>query len=494
MNEMQNQSHNEKQQEDSNANLHNRNMMHISKFRYILTILLTIILTSFILLAILFVGTKGFTIFTSKQSGQTAKIQQVYNMLDRNYYKNFDNDKVIDQSIKGMVKGLDDPYSEYMTKKETEKFTEDVSGDFVGIGAEMQKKHDELMVTSPIKGSPAEKSGLMPKDVVLKVDHKSIKGKAFEEVVNSIRGEKGTDVTLTIKRGGETKDITITRDEIHVDSVTYEKKGKVGVFTINKFQEDTSKELKLAIKKAHKQGVRDIVLDLRNNPGGLLDEAVKMSNIFIEKNKTVVKLQKGNQKEAVKTTIDPLKEAKDMNVSILVNKGSASASEVFTGAMKDYGLAKVYGETTFGKGIVQTTHEFKDGSLLKFTEMKWLTPKEHYIHKKGIKPDVNIKSPRYQSLDLIPDDKTFKVGDKGKNVKSIKIGLEALGYYKGDDKPVFDKDLEQAIMTFQQDEKIELTGTFDKETNERFTEKLVEKANKHDAVLDQLLKQVKSKE
>src|SRR5699024_7878099 len=126
---------------------------------------------------------------------------------------------------------------------------------------------------------------------------------------------------------------------------------------------------------------------LRNNPGGLLNEAVKMSNIFIDKNKPVVKLQKGKEIESVNTPTDPLKEAKDMKVSILVNEGSASASEVFTGAMKDYNKAKVYGEKTFGKGIVQTTQEYSDGSLLKYTEMKWLTPHGTYIHGKGIKPD-----------------------------------------------------------------------------------------------------------
>lgn len=269
------------------------------------------------------------------------------------------------------------------------------------------------------------------------------------------------------------------------------KKGNIAVFTITKFQQNTAGELKSAIIKAHDAGVRNIILDLRNNPGGLLDEAVKMANIFIDKGQTVVQLEKGNDKEAIKTSNDALKDVKDMKVSILVNEGSASASEVFTGAMKDHHKAKVYGSKTFGKGIVQTTRELKDGSLLKYTQMKWLTPDDHYIHGKGIRPDVTIDSPKYQSLSVIPSDKTYSVGDNNKNVKSIKIGLDALGYYNGDESNQFDNQLANAIKLFQSDNQLSETGKFDTKTNEKFTQLLVEKSNKEDTVLDKLLKLIK---
>lgn len=306
-----------------------------------------------------------------------------------------------------------------------------------------------------------------------------------------VRGKKGTYVTLTIKRGSQEKDIKIKRDTIHVKSVEYEKKGNVGVLTINKFQSNTSGELKSAIIKAHKQGIRHIILDLRNNPGGLLDEAVKMANIFIDKGNTVVQLEKGKNKEELKTSNQALKQAKDMKVSILVNEGSASASEVFTGAMKDYHKAKVYGSKTFGKGIVQTTREFSDGSLIKYTEMKWLTPDGHYIHGKGIRPDVSISTPKYQSLNVIPDNKTYHQGEKDKNVKTMKIGLKALGYPIDNETNIFDEQLESAIKTFQQDNNLKVNGNFDKKTNDKFTEKLVEKANKKDTVLNDLLNKLK---
>ncbi|MBM5867835.1 S41 family peptidase, partial [Staphylococcus epidermidis] len=315
--------------------------------------------------------------------------------------------------------------------------------------------------------------------------------KPLDQVVKMVRGKKGTYVTLTIKRGSQEKDIKIKRDTIHVKSVEYEKKGNVGVLTINKFQSNTSGELKSAIIKAHKQGIRHIILDLRNNPGGLLDEAVKMANIFIDKGNTVVQLEKGKDKEELKTSNQALKQAKDMKVSILVNEGSASASEVFTGAMKDYHKAKVYGSKTFGKGIVQTTREFSDGSLIKYTEMKWLTPDGHYIHGKGIRPDVSISTPKYQSLNVIPDNKTYHQGEKDKNVKTMKIGLKALGYPIDNETNIFDEQLESAIKTFQQDNNLKVNGNFDKKTNDKFTEKLVEKANKKDTVLNDLLNKLK---
>lgn len=476
----------------NNSSPHGKNkQVKLKLWQLILLLLAVIILTAGITVAATILISHKVSGLTKDQRADLKKIEYVYKTLNKDYYKKQSSDKLTQSAIDGMVKELKDPYSEYMTADETKQFNEGVSGDFVGIGAEMQKKNDQISITSPMKDSPAEKAGIRPKDVVTKVNGKSVVGKPLDEVVKLVRGKKGTTVTLTIKRGSQEKDIKIKRGTIHVKSVEYEKKGNVGVMTINKFQSNTSGELKSAIIKAHKQGVRKIVLDLRNNPGGLLDEAVKMANIFIDKGKTVVQLEKGEDKEQLKTSNDALKQAKDMDVSILVNEGSASASEVFTGAMKDYHKAKVYGSKTFGKGIVQTTREFDDGSLLKYTEMKWLTPDDHYIHGKGIQPDVKIPTPKYQSLNVIPNNKTYQLGDDNKNVKTMKIGLTALGYKVDNESNKFDSNLESAIKSFQQDNHLDVTGQFDKKTNEKFTQELVEKSNKHDTVLDKLLDKLK---
>ncbi len=488
-------SSNDVQSESEQQNKQNQQIpkkqVHLKRWHFISIIIATILITAVItVFAYIFINQKISGLSQTEQENLN-KIEYAYKTLNKDYYKKQDSDKLTKAAIDGMVKELKDPYSEYLTQEQTKSFNEGVSGDFVGIGAEMQKKNDQIMVTSPMKGSPAERAGIRPKDVITKVNGKSIKGKALDEVVKEVRGKENTEVTLTVQRGSEEKDVKIKREKIHVKSVEYQKKGDVGVITINKFQNDTSGELKDAVLKAHKDGLRKIVLDLRNNPGGLLDEAVKMSNIFIDKGKTVVKLEKGNDTESIKTSNDALKEAKDMDVSILVNEGSASASEVFTGALKDYHKAKIYGSKTFGKGIVQTTREFDDGSLLKYTEMKWLTPDGHYIHGKGIKPDVAINTPKYQTLNVIPSSKTFKLGDDDKNVKTIKIGLSALGFNVDNESSKFDTTLENQVKAFQQDNKLEVNGEFNKETNNKFTELLVEKANKHDDVLDKLLKLLK---
>ncbi|BGE82439.1 S41 family peptidase [Staphylococcus petrasii] len=483
--------HDEQLSSDHKNEVSSPKKVHLKIWQFILILLLAIILTAALTVAATIGINHKLSGLTKDERKEMKKIEFAYKTLNNDYYKKQQSNKLTEAAIDGMVKELKDPYSEYMTKEETKSFNEDVSGDFVGIGTEMQKKDKEIMITSPIKDSPAEKAGIQPKDVVTKINGHSVEGKPLDEVVKMVRGKEGTSVKLTIKRGSQEKDINIKREKIHVKSVEYKKKDGIGIMTINKFQENTAGELKAAVIKAHKEGVRSIVLDLRNNPGGLLDEAVKMANIFIDKGQTVVQLEKGSDKESITTSNDALKEAKDMKVSILVNEGSASASEVFTGALKDHHKAKVYGSKTFGKGIVQTTREFSDGSLLKYTQMKWLTPDGHYIHGKGIEPDVKIASPKYQSISVIPTDKTYSVGDNNKNVKSIKIGLNALGYKVNDESNQFDSNLSTELKAFQSDNHLPTTGKFDAKTNDKFTQLLVEKSNKEDTVLDKLLDKLK---
>ncbi|MCS4485421.1 S41 family peptidase [Staphylococcus americanisciuri] len=462
---------------------------YISLKHFVISIIATVLLTASLMLLGMWYWKNSSTDASIEQNAK--KLGDIYEVLATDYYKNTDKEALLNDAIKGMTKSLKDPYTEYMTKEETEAFNEDVSGDFVGIGAEMEQKEGHIYIASPIKGAPAEKAGIQPKDELIAVDGQDVKGKQLNEIVKKVRGKKGTKVKLTIKRVGELKDYTVTRDTIHVDSVKHEKHGDKHVFKVSKFQQGTANELKNAIEKAQKQGAKHLVIDLRNNPGGLLDEAVKMANLFIDKGQTVVQLEKGKQKQEIQTSQAPIKGINKQKISILINEGSASASEVFTGALQDHQVAKVYGQKSFGKGIVQTTREFCDGSLLKFTEMKWLTPKGHYIHGKGIQPDEKVAGAAYENMTVIPSDKSFKLGDQSKYIKSIKIGLNALGYDVGDINESFDTTLQNAIQSFQADQKLDADGTFNRETNQKLTEQLVKKASEEDVMLQRTLEKLK---
>lgn len=282
---------------------HSKEKKYVSLSHFIMGIVLTFILT-----ALLIFG--GIYLWHQKSQNQqvsanSEKLSKVYETLANDYYQTPNKDKLLENAINGMTKGLKDPYTEYISKDKTTAFNEDVTGDFVGIGAEMQQKGNQIMITSPMKASPAEKAGLKPKDILKAVNGKPVKGKTLNEIIPQIRGKKGTKVTLTIQRGSESKDFTVERDTIHVKSVEVEKKDNVTVFKVNKFQEGTSGELKSAIQKAQQSGAKNILIDLRNNPGGLLDEAVKMSNIFLKKDEPVLYLEKENKLKPLKLQINP---------------------------------------------------------------------------------------------------------------------------------------------------------------------------------------------
>jgi len=340
-----------------------------------------------------------------------------------------------------------------------------------------------------MKDSPAEKAGVKSLDVITKVDHESIKNKSLNEIVNKVRGKKGTTVTLTIKREGkEPFDVKIKRDKIHLTSVDYTKKKDTGVIAISKFQNKTTKELQSALKQAKKDKVKHVVLDLRNNPGGLLDEVVTSVNLFVDKNKPVIYLEtKGDKPQAVETENDKMSGIGDMDYTVLVNKGSASAAEIFAGALQDYKIADVLGTTTFGKGIGQVHKEFSDSSILKYTNMRWLTPNKSYIHKKGIQPDKTIKAPKYEEIEIIDPSKTYQEGDQSKEIKSIKIGLNALGYNINNENDQFDAQLTSQVKTFQSDHDLTENGIFTDDTTKKFIELLRKKIRSEDKQLDEAI-------
>ncbi|MFE7152851.1 S41 family peptidase, partial [Heyndrickxia sporothermodurans] len=332
----------------------------------------------------------------------------------------------------GMLDSLDDPYSDYMTKEEAEKFHESISSSFQGIGAEIQEKDGNIVVVSPIKGSPAEKVGIKPNDKILAVDGKSIRGMSANEAVLLIRGEKGTKVTLTIQRAGshDTTQMTITRDEIPVNTVYAEMmKDGIAKIQITSFSENTYNELLTALNEMDSKGMKSLIIDLRQNPGGLLDQAIKISNLFIPEGKKILQVEDRNGKREVVTAEDGKKIK--VPVAVIIDKGSASASEIFAAAVSESAGIPLVGEKSFGKGTVQTASDFKDGSNMKFTTAKWLTPNANWIHQKGIVPNYQVKMPKYAELPLINPDSKYKVSSLSNEVKAAEEMLKALGYNPG---------------------------------------------------------------
>jgi carboxyl-terminal processing protease len=332
-----------------------------------------------------------------------------------------DTQKLVWGAISGMVNALDDPYTVFLPPKENESFKEDIGGSFQGIGAQLGMKDGKIIIQTPLKGSPAEKMGLKPMDWILKVDTEDTVGWTLTQAVSKIRGTKGTTVTLSVlhEKADKPVDITITRDEIVVPSVDSwikepkditEITGVPGVSRIlgtnkriayiylSRFGDRTNEEWLKAVTtivEAEASGVNGLVFDLRNNPGGYLDGAVFITSEFIKSGTVVTQTNSDGTKETL--TVNRKGQLTTIPMVVLINKGSASAAEIVAGALKDYKRATIVGETSFGKGSVQSPQELKGGAGIHITTGKWLLPKGDWINKKGIIPDVEVKLDTYEA-------------------------------------------------------------------------------------------------
>lgn len=314
--------------------------------------------------------------------------------IDKNY---IDKDKLDPQirvygAIRGMVGALEDPYSGFMSPEETEDFGTDMEGSFEGIGAELGMKDGVLTIIAPIEGMPAEKAGLRAGDKIIKINADVASDMTIDKAVKKIRGKKGTDVSLTILRGDEavTREIIITRGRIEIKSAIYEKKDDgIAYIKIKKFADDTSKEFNKTVSMAIADNTKGIILDLRNNPGGFLNISVDMISKFVPKGEVVVWEQRGDGR------MTSYKAGGGNSLSgvptvILINEGSASASEIMAGALRDINKAILIGKKSFGKGSVQQLEPLHDGSSLRITIAKWLTPLKKSIHEVGLDPDIEV--------------------------------------------------------------------------------------------------------
>lgn len=458
--------------------------IRMKTFYFIMLVVLLILCTAGLTVFALTFGDEKAVEVTSPQRTEFQKLYAAYDQLHAEYYEDIDDQELINGAINGMIDSLDDPYSDYMNTEEASQFLEGISSSFQGIGAEVQERNGYISVVSPIKNSPAEKAGIMPGDIITQVDGESIQGMSASEAVILIRGEKGSEVTLTVKRGesAEPMEFKIIRDEIPIETVYAEMIGdNVAHIQITSFSENTYDELLTAITDMEEEGMEAMVMDVRQNPGGLLTTALDISNLFIEEGKEMFEVQaKGAEPEVYMSS--PGTKVK-VPVTLLIDGGSASASEILAGAMSESADIQLVGEKTFGKGTVQTASDLEDGSNLKFTTAKWLTPEGNWIHEEGIKPDKEVAYPEYASLPILDPSAELKDGTISENVRTAEKMLQALGYDVGEIDGVFEEELQEAVENFQEENELEATGIVTEDTSFAIMDALRLKIEKEDPQL-----------
>ena len=298
---------------------------------------------------------------------------------------------MLDETIKGYINGLDDEYSEYMTEEEWNEFQANALGNYVGIGIYMSvDENGNVVVVSPIKGTPAEQAGLQSGDVIVNVNDENVLGMSSDLVSSKIKGEEGSKVKITVLRDSEYLDFEIERKAIkvyHVETKMLE--NNIGYLSLLTFDEGCAEEVRKGYEKLKSEGAEKIILDLRNNTGGLVDEALSIADMILPKdNKILITLDSDGNEEISISEKDPIIEKE---LVVLVNEYSASASEILVGALKDNQKAKVVGKNTYGKGVIQSVFMLTDGSALKLTINEYFTPNKTKINKVGIKPDYEVE-------------------------------------------------------------------------------------------------------
>jgi carboxyl-terminal processing protease len=387
--------------------MQNKKKIHFDYKKLILPGIVGLLVTSSFLIG-LFLGGNGIIkeigpirvfqgqTLVSKDTGKPNEVDfslfwDAWNTLDREYYADTDYQKMLYGAIKGMAEATGDPYTIYMTPEEVDAFNKEFEGSFSGIGIEIAKRNDVLVIISPLPGTPASEVGLKARDIIVKINDEDALSFNVDEAVSKIRGEKGSEVRLTIQRDGQLQEFKLTRREINVKSVTVDYKNvsgkEIAVIKINQFNQDTVKDFQKIVDEILLRNTKGIVLDLRGNPGGYLSGAVSVASEFIDGGIVLYEEEKGGKKREI-TTSEKAR-LSEIKLNVLIDEGSASASEILAGALQDRNRAKIIGKKSFGKGLVQMVFDLKSGAL-KVTIAKWLTPNGKSINEQGITPDIDI--------------------------------------------------------------------------------------------------------
>lgn len=334
--------------------------------------------------------------FSESTQELTSKLELVKKYLEQSYMGELDEESMVEGAIKGYVEGLGDSYTEYLTESELEELMIDIEGDYVGIGVYITSTtNNQTVILLPIEGSPAEKAGLKSGDIILEIEGEDCSLLELDEVSNKIKGEKGTKVNLKILRGEKTIDFSIERKQVELKYITSEVLEKdIGYIQLLTFYENCTEDFKKELENLEEKNIKSLIIDLRDNGGGIVKDAIEMAELFVPKGNIIMKTydKEGNE------TIEKSKSTKtlDMDIIILVNENSASATEIFTAALKENNIAKVIGTTTFGKGVMQEVQPISIGGAMKITVEKFKTPKGNEINEVGIVPDIEIEGTEEQ--------------------------------------------------------------------------------------------------
>ncbi|WP_197051369.1 S41 family peptidase [Caloranaerobacter azorensis] len=406
-------------------------------------------------------------------------LRQIIEFVKANYAGEITEEELIEGAIKGVFSKLD-KYSNYYSPEEFKEFNTSVSGNFGGVGIQITEKDGYITVISPINGTPGAKAGIKPGDRIVTVDDIDIKGVTVDRATSLIRGKPGTQVKLGVIRKGVDGIIyfNITREIIKVNPITYKiMDNGIGYIRISQFNSNTYENLKNILKIFDEKNIKKLIIDLRNNPGGYLDEVVDVLQFFVPEG-PIVNIRKADG--TIETYNSNLEKPK-YKLAVLVNGGSASASEIFAGAIQDSKAGIIIGTTTYGKGTVQTVFPLVDGSGIKMTIAEYLTPKMRKVNEVGIKPDIVIENTLKPKVDLskIPTlDKTRKptMGVVGLDVLGAEMILEILGYKVNKPDGVFDEATFEAIKKFQKDHGLYSYGVLDFTTQDALTKAIIEYA------------------
>ncbi|MDN6194975.1 MAG: S41 family peptidase [Atopostipes suicloacalis] len=427
-------------------------------------------------------------------SDEFTELKKMFTILKSSYYEEIDSDILIEGALKGMSQSIGDPYTQYLNEEQAESLEEDISGSFEGIGAEVMKEGEYVRIISPIANSPAEAAGIQPNDLIIKVAGESVADLSINESVALIRGPKGSEVDLLIKRGGEEFTLTLTRDTIPVETVFYEQDEEnpsIGYVNIVNFNSPTYDETVEAIKALRKDGVEKIIFDVRGNPGGLLTSAIEISNIFVEDGKNIMMTEyRGDEKPSKYLASDEYGDFKyEGDAILLVDEGSASASEILAGAMQSAGVP-IYGQSTFGKGTIQSITDISDTEEIKLTVGKWLTAEGEWINEEGIQPDKKVSLPEYTKLFVVNTSESFEEGEASPEVSNLKSVLKALGYELTTN-DLYDQSVITAISSLQEEKDLAVDGEVDAETARAITEALRDKIDQNDSQYKKAVEDIK---